>query len=82
MDPVDEAEGAIRWSRVEDTFVVGSIRGNFVGYIDQTSPTTFEPHDQVSRQLETAGSLEEAMSSLSALYFAARENGVSDVVGR
>ncbi|TCW25860.1 hypothetical protein [Dietzia cinnamea] len=39
----------VRWSQVEDAFFVGSHRGNFVGYIDQTSDGAFRKFDEMSQ---------------------------------
>ena len=59
----------VHWSQVEDAFFVGNHRGNFVGYIDQTSDGTFRAFDEMSRPRGEARTLEASMASLNDLYF-------------
>ncbi|MBB1042092.1 hypothetical protein G6018_05215 [Dietzia sp. DQ11-44] len=72
----------IRWSQVEDSFFVGSFRGNFVGYIDQNSDGSFTCYDRMSRPQGESGSLDEAISSLNDLYFSDASEGELNVAGR
>ena len=65
----------VRWSQVEDAFFVGSHRGNFVGYIDQTSDGTFWKFDEMSQPRGAARTLERSMTCLNDLYFATAPAG-------
>lgn len=77
-----EGYEGIRWSQVEDSFFVGSFRGNFVGYIDQNSDGSFTCYDRMSRPQGESGSLDEAISSLNDLYFSDASEGELNVAGR
>lgn len=75
MNPAVDSGTEVRWSQVEDAFFVGNFRGNFVGYIDQVSPTEFQHYDDLSTKCGIATSLEEAMTSLTTRFFATGQNG-------
>ena len=65
----------VRWAQVEEAFFVGSHRGNFVGYIDQTSDGTFRKFDEMSQPRGEARTLERSMTCLNDLYFATAPAG-------
>jgi len=65
-----DGDRQVRWSQVEEAFFVGNHRGNFVGYIDQTSEGTFRKFDSMSVLRGEASTLERSMACLNDLYFA------------
>ena len=65
----------VRWAQVEEAFFVGSHRGNFVGYIDQTSDGAFRKFDEMAQPRGEARTLERSMTCLNDLYFATARAG-------
>ncbi len=75
MSQVNGSEQQVRWSQVENKFFVGNFRGNFVGYIDQTSEGTYRAFDKTSTLRGEASTLEESIACVDDLYFATSHEG-------
>lgn len=55
----------VTWAQVDEGFYVGSRTGEFLGYVDRHSPTTYRAFDMTSRMIGTFAELAEAMQAVS-----------------